>query len=199
MFKKVAITGHSSGIGKGFFDYFKNISEVKGFDLTNGYDIENDPDKIICETLDCDLFINNACVDSTSSQAELARLWGQQHKENPFFIINLSSISVRANISLPQELDSYTIGKRELEKVHTDINLSNYLCKSIILAPGIVETERVKRFDHLTFYIYNRLKEQNSVLTVEDVVNITTKNLELIDERYFPSLIEVYNRKIILP
>ena len=46
-FKKVAITGHLSGIGQEFYNYFKNISIVKGFDIIEGFDIIKDSEKII--------------------------------------------------------------------------------------------------------------------------------------------------------
>jgi NAD(P)-dependent dehydrogenase (short-subunit alcohol dehydrogenase family) len=58
---KIAITGHTSGIGKAIYNDFPP-SEVVGFSRENGYDITDvfHRDKIIKETQDCDVFINNA-------------------------------------------------------------------------------------------------------------------------------------------
>ena len=59
-FKKIAITGHTKGIGNGLHTYFSTQSvEVLGFSRTNNYDISNIDviDKIIDETIDCEIFI----------------------------------------------------------------------------------------------------------------------------------------------
>ena len=93
-FKNVAITGHTNGIGKGLHDYFSSKgSRVKGFSLTNGFDIskKENIDHIIELTSECDLFINNAHCDY--QQVELAKLWQQQHWDSNHFIINVSSIA----------------------------------------------------------------------------------------------------------
>ena len=52
---KIRITGHSKGLGKKLYVYYKSKNHnVKGFD--SGYDYE----KIVKEYEGCDLFINNA-------------------------------------------------------------------------------------------------------------------------------------------
>lgn len=57
---KYAITGHTSGIGQRLFDRLSPNSI--GFSKTTGYDITKKQDrlKIIRESSDCDIFINNA-------------------------------------------------------------------------------------------------------------------------------------------
>ena len=57
---KIAITGHTQGIGK---CAFKRLSpNIIGFSKSTGYDITkfNDRKRIIEESKDCDIFINNA-------------------------------------------------------------------------------------------------------------------------------------------
>jgi hypothetical protein len=57
---KVAITGHTQGLGKKLYEYFINRGdEVIGISRTTGYDISKDIDKIVEISSDCDLFINN--------------------------------------------------------------------------------------------------------------------------------------------
>ena len=59
---KIAITGHTSGIGKEIYDKFKEVScrESIGMSRSNGYDIEHDFDKIVEEATGAEMFINNA-------------------------------------------------------------------------------------------------------------------------------------------
>lgn len=80
MIKKIAVTGHTSGLGKSFFDLLTQQGhQVTGFSRTNGYDIRDYSivSKIINEIQDFDLFINNAKPDYTQSQIvyRLSRDW----------------------------------------------------------------------------------------------------------------------------
>ena len=58
---KVAITGHTKGIGRAIADLYYT-DEVVGFSRSNGYDIsvEESISRIITESLECDIFVNNA-------------------------------------------------------------------------------------------------------------------------------------------
>ncbi len=92
---KVAITGHTSGIGKAIYDALSTEYEVIGLSRSNGFDITSDLDrlKIIDRIYDCGIFINNAFdyINFTDAQTKLARkmfdLWSGEDK----FIINISS------------------------------------------------------------------------------------------------------------
>jgi len=80
MIKKIAVTGHTSGLGKSFFNLLTQQGHhVIGFSRSNGYDIRDYSivSKIIKEINDFDLFINNAKPDYTQSQIvyRLAREW----------------------------------------------------------------------------------------------------------------------------
>ena len=60
---KIAITGHTSGIGLALYNYYTKMgNEVIGFSRTNGYDLKDDStiSKIIKEASNCDIFFNNA-------------------------------------------------------------------------------------------------------------------------------------------
>jgi hypothetical protein len=56
---KAAITGHTSGLGRAFYNALPGSI---GFSRTNGYDIslEETRSRILSECKDCDLFVNNA-------------------------------------------------------------------------------------------------------------------------------------------
>lgn len=59
---KIAITGHTKGLGAALVKLLTPDHEIVGFSRTNGYDIEQDAtiERIIAEVEDCDIFINNA-------------------------------------------------------------------------------------------------------------------------------------------
>ena len=91
---KVAITGHTKGIGKEIHNYFLSKGyECLLFSRTNGYDIgmEEDRTRIINESKDCDIFVNNACVYKNDSQLHLLEGVYNQWTKLEKIIINISS------------------------------------------------------------------------------------------------------------
>ena len=56
---KIAITGHTRGLGKAIYDLYPG---AVGFSKSTGYNIGNEADaiSIISQSIDCDVFINNA-------------------------------------------------------------------------------------------------------------------------------------------
>jgi NAD(P)-dependent dehydrogenase (short-subunit alcohol dehydrogenase family) len=89
---KIAITGHSKGIGKALADLLTSQGHtVIGFSRSNGYNIRYLAirNSIIEQSSDCDVFINNAY--SYGAQTELLKtlipLWEGTNK----FIINIGS------------------------------------------------------------------------------------------------------------
>lgn len=89
---KISITGHTSGIGLSLSNIFKsNGYEVFGYSRSTGHDIEDDSvrKKIIEESKDSDMFINNAFSlnGQTLLLSELIEQWDGQEKK----IINISS------------------------------------------------------------------------------------------------------------
>jgi hypothetical protein len=57
---KIAITGHTSGLGQAIYNHFAKQHEVIGLSRSNGYDIAKDQEKVISTVASCDLFFNNA-------------------------------------------------------------------------------------------------------------------------------------------
>jgi hypothetical protein len=57
---KIAITGHTSGLGKAFFDHWSANHEVIGLSRSSGHDISKNRDQIVETVSRCDLFFNNA-------------------------------------------------------------------------------------------------------------------------------------------
>ena len=63
---KIAITGHTSGLGKAIYNHFNNIGyEIIGLSRSNGFCIPEKLEEIIDIAKTCDLFFNNAHVGTT--------------------------------------------------------------------------------------------------------------------------------------
>ena len=115
MIKKIAITGHSSGIGSAVMDLLDltcNGTEIKGFSKSNGWNIaDNDGDKIIQELIDFDpdVVVNNAYYPEIQTKIlkNLFEEWQTKEKT----IINIGSISSYMAGILPP--DQYTSCKEE--------------------------------------------------------------------------------------
>lgn len=170
---KIAITGHTSGIGKGILEHYSAEHEVIGFSLENGYDI-NDYSRILEETKDCDVFINNAY--SHYKQSELVTEWAKIHCNNKHLIISTSSIAAEPLLEIENlfpHLKPYGEEKYAINKASWDVNHSEALCKSSIIMPGVVETSFYNPYDteeQNGVELYNRVMETNSIITVDDLV-----------------------------
>lgn len=199
-FKRIAITGHTSGLGKGLYDHFQKLGcNVKGFSLDTGFDIskKENIDRIIELTRDCDLFFNNAYHGY--SQVELARLWQQQHWSDDHFIINTSSMAAEPLANIPDNfpwLQPYGQEKYAINKISWEINHSGSRCKSIIVMPGVCQTNFYNPYDtpeQNGLELYEKITKTNSIITVDDFVKTIDLVLESINGRNFISSITVLN------
>jgi hypothetical protein len=146
---KVAITGHTSGIGKCIYE--RLTPDVVGFSLSNGYNIndQSDRNRIIIESINCDIFINNAS-DSFGQTLLFLELF-QEWKNNPNkTIINVGSRIAEVKI-LPynkQDLLKYQAEKLILKEMSSRVI---GLCKIKYKWFGYVGTEKIlKKYPHFT-------------------------------------------------
>ena len=115
---KIAVTGHTQGLGKGFVDYYRQQGhQVVGFSRSNDYDLRNwDCIQFMLDAIeDFDIFINNAKPDfaQTTILYELTKRWHNQANKQ---IINVGSMIVDSpmqNMSI--ELLEYKTQKHALE------------------------------------------------------------------------------------
>jgi len=134
---KVAITGHTQGIGKAIAELYPDHI---GFSRSNGYDISVSENRasIISQCEDCDVFINNAYQDEHQIEMynEIFEPW-HHHKEKT--IVNICS---RAVYEDPNE-KPYNKNKSLLKNISNPGN--NYVrqCRVININPGWVATTRV--------------------------------------------------------
>ena len=91
---KVAITGHTRGIGEGFANYFKDY-DVHGFSKSNGWDLTRQEacDALIHNIKDFNIFVNSAPIGDKQLYLfnKIFDLWNGQDKT----IINMGSIGAK--------------------------------------------------------------------------------------------------------
>ena len=132
---KIAVTGHTSGIGKSIYKVFeKNGHQVEGFSLSNGFNIATDLDKIVDKILEFDVFVNNA-YHPTGQYALLEKvysLWTGQNKS----IINVSSKQSRRDLEWSQD---YIDAKRK-QNIFIDQKITRAYPKILNVLPGLTDT-----------------------------------------------------------
>jgi hypothetical protein len=137
---KVAITGHTSGIGQGLYNYFqKRGYPVQGFDQTNGFVLPDAESRVLEQILDCDVFINNALP--VSSQIFLLReLWPYWVNQNKKIIVVGSLASQMPEVWV--ELKEYRQQKKELDDLCKTLRYDSLTipCSLISIHPGFVTT-----------------------------------------------------------
>tara|TARA_B100001778_G_scaffold110137_2_gene90134 strand:+ start:3842 stop:4501 length:660 start_codon:yes stop_codon:yes gene_type:complete len=111
--KKVAVTGHTSGIGKEIYDYCMfHGAEVRGYSRSNGFNLsDSDGDHIINNILhwDADIFFNHAWVPRIQNKL-LKILHTQWKSRDNKVIINTGSATCYFSIGA----DIYESDKAEL-------------------------------------------------------------------------------------
>jgi GDP-D-mannose dehydratase len=105
MMKKVAITGHTSGLGASFYKLLgKQGYEVHGFSRSNGYDLRDysQVGRMLEKTKNFDLFINNAKPEYAQAQIvyRIVREWSKG---------TVISIGSRAIIETPNWTDTFLL------------------------------------------------------------------------------------------
>lgn len=144
---KVAVTGHTSGIGQGLYQYFESQGhEVLGFSKSNGYVLPEAEDQVFEQLQSCDVFVNNS-LPITSQISLLKRLW-PKWKNTDKKIIVIGSISAHLQYTSPPGLEEYQQQKKELDMVCNTLRYSPLLyrdrlasqCSLIAIHPGFVDT-----------------------------------------------------------
>jgi hypothetical protein len=164
---KYAITGHTYGIGQRVFERLS--PNIIGFARSTGYDItkEEDRRRIVKESLDCDVFINNANFGfgSTHMLIEIARAWADQPEKK---IINVGSkiaevLLPRKDLFAVNHAFHYQAQKASLKTTHN--NLAPLVkCQMTYRWFDYVGTESIiRKFPHFT---------EKDYITVDAAVDI---------------------------
>ena len=136
---KIAITGHSAGIGQALAkQYEKSGHEIIGLSRRNGYNIRNLP-KVSNQIESCDMFINNAQVGFAQTELfwEVWTRWRGQQKT----IVNISTKMTASKLAPREEWDQYLIQKKALELAHYQCLQRDEKPKLILINPGMIATQ----------------------------------------------------------
>ena len=141
---KIAITGHTAGLGESLFNHFQRKGySVEGFSRSNGYDFSKPEclQQLAKKVSSFDIFINNA--HAGWAQVELLYLMFEQWKLQPKHIINISSNSSDGN---KDYVHPYAVQKTALDKASEQLNaIKEADCRVTNLRPGWLDTERIRQ------------------------------------------------------
>lgn len=145
---KVAITGHTNGIGKAIYDLLAvdGYSEVIGFSLTTGFDIKNPESRqrIIDAVKDTDdVFINNAYDISGQTELLIDLYSHWKYKENKQ-IINIGSIATDTP-AMVESMIPYLARKASLHHAILQLQKQEHKCRVVNIRFGFVDTRLVNK------------------------------------------------------
>lgn len=145
---KIAITGHTRGIGKAIADMFSSQGhEIVGLSLSAGYDIK-DTQKIIDAAGNCDVFINNAYHEF--EQEKLLKTMNIHWRNTDKTIISIGS-TVTDYPRIERNLDDqdwpYRNHKRALRDSFRRLCRFPGSCRLILISPGATDTDMIKHHD----------------------------------------------------
>ena len=126
----IALTGHTRGLGREINNCL-NCTHL--FSKSNGYDICNNRQLIVKESIDCNIFINNA-FSFNDGFAQTKLLWELHKQEYSGLVINIASSLETVVRKQKREYDIY---KKSLIDASKQLYYTNF--KSTILAPGAID------------------------------------------------------------
>mgnify|MGYP003341882618 CR=1 FL=1 len=137
---KIAITGHTAGIGQALAQVYANAGhEIIGLSKREGWNIRNIP-KICDQVEPCDVFINNA--QAGYAQTELLFEIAQRWKDTGKHIVVISTMMTQSPVSsLPGlDMDHYRVQKVALEESVKQLRNRQLGFKLTIVRPGNIAT-----------------------------------------------------------
>jgi nucleoside-diphosphate-sugar epimerase len=142
---KIAITGHSRGIGAAIASYFSEQGhEIVGFSKSTGHDISQQEtrEQILELANDCDIFVNNAFVfDEANSQLEMLKMMTRKWVGQDKMIINIGSRSGDSFDDPSFPFPNYAKMKYKQDQYCRVPSRFPYI---INLRPGTVDTDMTK-------------------------------------------------------
>lgn len=142
---KIAITGHSAGIGQALAKIYEARGhEIVGLSRRNGYNIRSLP-KVAGMIEPCDMFINNAQAGFAQTEL-LVDVWNRW-KGQKKIIINISTLMTLSPIAVGNPelnvnsgIDLYRIQKLSLEETYKQLGYRSIFPLMTLVRPGAVAT-----------------------------------------------------------
>jgi len=137
---KIAITGHTAGIGQALANEYRlSGHEIVGLSKREGNNIRNTPK--ICDQIEpCDIFVNNAQAGYAQTELlfEMAQRWQGTKKH----IIIISTMMTQGPVSpIPGlVMDHYRVQKIALEEAVRQIRHRRLGIKITLVRPGNIAT-----------------------------------------------------------
>jgi len=135
---KIAITGHTAGIGQALAEEYRlDGHQVVGLSQREGNNIRNTPK--ICDQIEpCDVFVNNAQAGFAQTELlfEMAQRWAGTGKR----IIVISTQMTQDPTAFDMSLDQYRIQKLALEQAVQQLRNRRLGVKIILVRPGNIAT-----------------------------------------------------------
>lgn len=172
---RVAITGHTAGIGKALAQQYSNKGyEIVGISKRDGNNIRNTL-KIADLIEPCDIFINNAQSGYAQTELlfEMAKRWEGTKKH----IIVISTMMTQEPVSVLPGLDMthYRVQKLALEEAVAQIRHLRLKLKITIVRPGNIATSDDKTVppaadvDHWTSTLVNIFDSTGPYLVIPEI------------------------------
>jgi NADP-dependent 3-hydroxy acid dehydrogenase YdfG len=164
---KIAITGHTAGIGQALATVYDSLGhEIVGLSRRNGYNIRGTP-KVATMIEPCDMFINNAQVGFAQTELlfEMSKRWKGTGKH----IVNISTIMTQHPVPVVPGLDmmEYRVQKVALEEAVKQLRHQALDIRFTIVRPGKINTQGEGGTD--------------PAIWAQELVDILHKNLSILD------------------
>jgi len=173
---KIAITGHTAGIGQALAEMYKH-HEIIGLSKREGNNIRSIP-KIADQIEPCDMFINNAQAGYAQTELlfEMAQRWVGTRKH----IIVISTMMTQDPVSVLPGLgmDHYRVQKIALEEAVRQIRNRHIGIRLTIVRPGNIATSLEKTVPPAAD-VNNWANVLVSVLTMAEANNLIIPDISL--------------------
>lgn len=177
---KIAITGHTRGIGKALAEYFKQSGHtVIGFSKSTGCDItqESHRNLIVDSLKTCDVFINNAYAHDAQKQLliDAIEVW----KDTKNTIVNIDSKSTLMEFP-PAFIKEYVEDKNQQKKLIKD-RIFKARPHIINFTVGLVDTDMSNVFNAKKMNPIDVAKLMGFIISMRDSVAVQDILVEVPD------------------
>ena len=147
--RKIAVIGHTKGIGKAIADLYKRKKyEIVGLSRTTGYDLETEQEKIMEKLKDCELIVVNAYAKFGQYHL-LKRIYSEFHHHYKKVVVITSTSGTpqgKDEDNDTADYNEYCWHKEHLIKYISELQeeLFNKPLSVYDVCPDVVDTDMIK-------------------------------------------------------